>query len=68
MLNKSATTASTRVAANKEWAKTRAIDCLRRAESLERDNLFSEEASLLHAEAIQVLRAAGLSMASIQGL
>lgn len=60
-------TSKTRDANVKEWAKARALDCLRRAASLEKEYLFSEEADLLHAEAIQVLRAAGLSLASIKG-
>ena len=56
----------TRDANLKEWAKAHAIECLRRAYSLEKENIFSEEASILHAEAIQTLREAGLSLASLQ--
>lgn len=57
----------TRDANVKEWAKSHAIDCLRKASMLEAEDIFSEEASMLHAEAIQVLRSAGLSLASLQG-
>lgn len=60
-------TSTTREANVKEWAKSHALDCLRRAAQLEHYNLFSEEAALLHSVAIQVLRSAGLSLASIQG-
>ena len=60
-------TSTTREANVKEWAKSNALDCLRRAAQLEQYNIFSEEAAMLHAEAIQVLRSAGLSLDSIQG-
>lgn len=57
----------TRDANVKEWAKAHASECLRRAAALETENIFSEEAAMLHAEAIQTLRSAGLSLASLQG-